>query len=196
MNEANNKPTSDSETGNSESIGRRNKLSGEDLPDSPRDEERLKPETATINLPDVKDIPGQEHIHVAPLGEMADTTISSDDEEGVGIFDDDNEEDETDILMGTEADVTVAEQKILAKTDEDMLTDDENMLRKAELDSTDLQEEPLNEGSLATDVSGGDLDTSGTDSDDPMERIGEEDEENNTYSLGSDSNDNVTEGTP
>ena len=34
-----------------------------------------------INLPDAEDIPGQEHITPAPLGELADTTASSDDEE-------------------------------------------------------------------------------------------------------------------
>ncbi|MBD0333434.1 MAG: hypothetical protein ICV66_12345 [Chitinophagaceae bacterium] len=56
-----------------------------DLPDEPKDEKRLKPEEAIIDLPDVKDIPGQEFVHVPPLGELADTTISSDDEEGLGI---------------------------------------------------------------------------------------------------------------
>lgn len=54
-----------------------------DLTDSPSDRERLKPEITTINLPDVDDIPGQENIHVPPLGELADTTISSDDEEDI-----------------------------------------------------------------------------------------------------------------
>jgi hypothetical protein len=49
---------------------------------------------------------------------------------------------------------------------------------------------------MGDDVSGGDLDTSGVDADDAMEAIGEEDEENNTYSLGSDENDNLNEGTP
>ena len=34
-----------------------------DLPDSPRDKEELKSEETTIDLPDVKDIPGQEFIH-------------------------------------------------------------------------------------------------------------------------------------
>lgn len=53
----------------------------DDLTDSPSDQERLKPEKATIDLPDVSDIPGQEHVHVPPIGELADTTISSDDEE-------------------------------------------------------------------------------------------------------------------
>lgn len=66
---------------------------GEDLPDNPQDKKKLEPETAIIDLPDVKDIPGQEHIRPAPLGELADTTISSADEEGVGLFDDDDDED-------------------------------------------------------------------------------------------------------
>jgi len=52
-----------------------------DLPDSPRDEERLKPDEAILDLPEVKDIPGQEHITVPPLGELGDVTASSDDEE-------------------------------------------------------------------------------------------------------------------
>ena len=59
-----------------------------DLQDSKRDQERLKPDEAIIDLPDVKDIPGQEHIHPPALGELADTTISSADEEGEGVFDD------------------------------------------------------------------------------------------------------------
>lgn len=63
-----------------------------DLPDSPRDEERLKPDQGTIDLPEVHDIPGQTHIKPAPLGELADTTISSADEEGEGLFDDDSAE--------------------------------------------------------------------------------------------------------
>ncbi|HEX6914062.1 MAG TPA: hypothetical protein VF145_02395 [Chitinophagaceae bacterium] len=63
-----------------------------DLQDSPRDEARLQPDEATIDLPDVKDIPGQEFVHPPSLGELADTTIASDDEEGVSIFGRDNEE--------------------------------------------------------------------------------------------------------
>ena len=55
----------------------------DDLTDSPSDQERLQPEKTTIDLPDVSDIPGQEHVHVPPIGELADTTISSDDEEDV-----------------------------------------------------------------------------------------------------------------
>lgn len=66
----------------------------DDLPDSERDQERLKPETTIINLPDVDDIPGQEHVHVPSLGELSDTTISSDDEEGSDVFGEKNTRDQ------------------------------------------------------------------------------------------------------
>ena len=58
----------------------------DDLKDSERDEARLQPDEATLDLPDVKDIPGQEHIHVPPLGELGDTTIASADEEADDLF--------------------------------------------------------------------------------------------------------------
>ncbi|RYE00619.1 MAG: hypothetical protein EOP50_03450 [Sphingobacteriales bacterium] len=61
---------------------------GSDVHDSPRDAEKLRPDEATIELPDVQDIPGQEFVHAPPLGELGDTTISSDDEEGKGLLDD------------------------------------------------------------------------------------------------------------
>jgi len=61
-------------------------------------------------------------------------------------------------------------------------------LRHAELDATDNEGDPLNEKSSANAISGSDLDTSGIDEDDPDEQIGEEDEENNPYSLGGDDN--------
>lgn len=176
-------------------ITRQNSLMAGDIHDSPEDEEKMKTETVIIDLPDVSDIPGQENIVVPVIGEMADTTISSDDEEGLGLFDDDEGDEDTDLVMGNEADVRSTERTLLKRADEDM-PDEDPLLRQAGLDNTDNEGELLNEGSLATDVSGGDLDTSGVDSDDKMEAIGEEDEENNDYSLGSDSNDNVTEGTP
>lgn len=158
-----------------------------DLEDSPRDRERLKPEEATLDLPDVKDIPGQEFIHPPSLGELADTTISSDDEEGVGLFDDD-EDDETIIQMGTENDIPKEDKELLRQSDERMATDEEERLRRASVDSTDNEGEPLNEKSDAR--SGRDLDTSGVEQDDRNEFIGEEDEENNTYSLGGDEREN------
>lgn len=45
----------------------------------------------TIDMPDVKDIPGQEHIHVPHLRGLNDITISSDDEEGKGIWEEEEE---------------------------------------------------------------------------------------------------------
>ncbi|MGI8635703.1 MAG: hypothetical protein ACR2KZ_09905 [Segetibacter sp.] len=176
--------------------GRRKTLLEEDIHDSPADEEKMKSEIVIIDLPDVSDIPGQENIVVPIIGEMADTTIASDDEEGVGLFDDDEGDEDTDLVMGNEADVSEAERTMLKRADEDMPDQDDPLLRLAELDKVDNEGDLLNEGSLATDVGGGDLDVSGADLDDDMEAIGEEDEENNDYSLGSDSNDNVTEGTP
>ena len=64
-----------------------------DLTDSKKDEQKLQPDEATINLPDVKDIPGQEYVHVPDIREMADTTSASDDEEGVGLFGDESSKD-------------------------------------------------------------------------------------------------------
>jgi hypothetical protein len=70
-----------------EDTGRKSAENNRDLQDSPRDEARLQPDEATLDLPDVKDIPGQEFIHPPAMGELADTTISSADEEGDGLFD-------------------------------------------------------------------------------------------------------------
>jgi hypothetical protein len=64
-----------------------------DLPDSRNDEQKLEERVSYIDLPEVRDIPGQEHIHAPRFGEMADTTISSDGEEGAGVFDDGHEDD-------------------------------------------------------------------------------------------------------
>ncbi len=155
-----------------------------DLQDSERDKERLQPDEATIDLPDVKDIPGQEFVHPPEIGAMADTTIASDDEEGVGIFEE--SEEDKDIMMNTEADITAEDKSLLQQTDERMPTEDEERLRRASLDNTDDDGDPLNERSMDNARTGSDLDTSGIDEDDRNEFIGEEDEENNTYSLGGD----------
>ena len=168
-----------------------------DLPDSPHDEERLQPEETIIELPDVKDIPGQEFVQAPPLGMMADTTISSDDEEGVGVFDDvdENEMEEPDYVMGTEADVPEEERKTLART-ECLHTQDNERLKRDSMDSKDFQGEPLNERSFGEEQSGQDLDIPGNTDETKTDALGQGDEENKHYSLGSAENDNVTEGTP
>jgi len=152
-----------------------------DLPDSARDQEELKNEEATIDLPDVKDIPGQEYVHVPNPGEYADTTISSADEEGENIWEDEEITEES-------SDVSRIEKKLLDDSANDMPTKDEQSLRRATLDSTDNEGVPLNEKTSSNAISGSDLDVPGAEDDDQNEDIGEEDEENNPYSLGGDDN--------
>ncbi|HEY1869408.1 MAG TPA: hypothetical protein VGG71_00050, partial [Chitinophagaceae bacterium] len=61
-------------------------------------------------------------------------------------------------------------------------------LRRASLDSTDSDGVPLNEKASSNAISGSDLDVPGANEDDLDEETGEEDEENNPYSLGGDDN--------
>ncbi len=197
-----------------------------DIKDSKRDEEKLKQDKATLDLPDVKDIPGQENVTAPDIKEMADTTISSDDEEGLGVLneednndvtserlgpaseidendlminededeaeeelDEENEAEEkdddlniTDDPVDPESDVTEDEKIALERSSIDVDTPDNEALYEAQPDDTDFDGEKLNEDS--DDVSGGDLDVPGAELDDDDEAIGEEDEENNDYSLG------------
>lgn len=89
------------------------------------------------------------------------------------------DKDNTDeIVMGTEADVTAEDLRLL---NGDSPT--------AELDNTDADGEPLNEVYDNTLQPGNDLDVPGSEADDANEAIGEEDEENNYYSLGGDKED-------
>lgn len=64
-----------------------------DLPDSLQDEKAMEEEEIIFDLPEVKDIPGQENIFPPKMGMFTDTTISSDGEEGKEIFDEDDNED-------------------------------------------------------------------------------------------------------
>ena len=145
----------------------------------------MEPDEATMNLPDVKDIPGQEFVHVPRMGELGDNTISSDDEEGRGVFDDDPADD-TLMSMGNESDVPREEKAALEGTEDVQNTSDDNDLRRTSLDTRDEEGARLNE---SFDRTGGDLDVPGAEQDDADEDIGEEDEENNPYSLGGDGKD-------
>jgi len=146
-----------------------------DLPESPEDKKQLQPDEATLDLPEVKDIPGQEHVRPFLPREMADTTISSSDEEGSGLLDIDE-----DILTDKATNVTNVEKDLLQRSSESMATADDEQLNIASLDDTDDDGTPLNE---KADLSGKDLDVPGSEQDDANEKIGEEDEENNSYSL-------------
>lgn len=159
-----------------------------DLTDPKRDQERLKPDEGTIELPDVKDIPGQEFVNAPPLGMMADTTISSADEEGEGLFEDD-EEDETDIVMGTEADIPKEDKIALERSETYMPTRDEDRLQQAHMDTTDFEGEELNEDSFGEDQSGRDLDIPANTDETRTDAMGQGDEENKHYSLGGDRQD-------
>lgn len=150
--------------------------------DSIHDRRELKKEDVDVSMPDSRDIPGQENFTPAPLGEMADTTISSDDEEGADIFEKNIDEE---IKQDPDSNVSSSEKKDLRRSANDMPGADEN-LRKAALDSTDEDGTPLNEDSFDKNVTGSDLDVPGAELDDNEEKIGEEDEENNDYSLGAD----------
>lgn len=163
-----------------------NRLEGQstipgDLPDSPEDLEKLKAEETTIDLPDVKDIPGQEFVNVPAIGEMADTTISSADEEGEGVFGDDKG---VDTAPGsTDFDVRPDELEALRDTTY-MPTRDEDRLRRARMDNVDFQGEPLNEGSFGEGqmLSGADLDIDTGGEETQTDALGQGDEENKLYS--------------
>ena len=157
-----------------------NKLSADF--DSKDDRDKMKPQSLEINIPDAKDIPGQENIVPPSAGEFADQTASSQRAEGDDLFD--NELDKA-IRNDPETNVTNQEREDLSRAANDMPGDDEG-LREAALDDTDEDGTLLNEEGLDRSVSGDDLDVPGSELDDADEKIGEEDEENNDYSLGGD----------
>ena len=78
-------------------------------------------------------------------------------------------------------DVTNQERNLLDESMENSSTDDNDNLRRSKIDDKDEDGTPLNEGG-GNHVSGDDLDIPGADLDDDDEAIGEEDEENNSYS--------------
>lgn len=148
-----------------------------------------------IQIPNSYDIPGQEHITPAPLGDLADTTASSADEEDIvnGTSLDERDDDGTQIVMGTDADVTAEDIRMLEAADQNMDTIDDENLQNAALDNVDDDGEELNEKSINTDMTGEDLDVPGSELDDNDENEGEEDEENNYYSLGGDNHETQEE---
>ena len=150
-----------------------------ELPDSPEDRRKMEPEDVTMDLPEVKDIPGQENIHPPDLKAFNDTTVSSADEEGKGIagFEDDIE------LVDNETNVSKEEAALLERTADSQAGPEDLAWQQSSVDNTDEDGELLNE---ETEYSGKDLDIPGAEDDDMNEEIGEEDEENNSYSLGAD----------
>ena len=78
--------------------------------------------------------------------------------------------------------ISPAERATLDDSIVNLQTTDNQQLKKASLDSTDEDGELLNENTYAQDYTGEDLDVPGAEEDDRDEVIGEEDEENNSYS--------------
>ncbi len=98
---------------------------------------------------------------------------------------DDNDDD-------PDAVVTEEERMLLDRAERGVdNSDDETAPMRAQLDETDEDGDPLNEASGREGYLGDDLVVPGSEQDDANENIGEEDEENNYYSLGSDDNDNL-----
>ena len=171
------------------------KTPAKDSTASKRKKDKLKEDSdAYIEIPDVSDIPGQEKITNAGVpGAMSDTTISSDDEEGIRdekdlLAEDDNVE----IVMGTEADVTEEDLALLGDKDQDMDMNDDELVRKEGLDDTDFDGDPLNEAAVDEASTGEDLDI--PDSGDEDARKEMDDEENDYYSLGGGDKDALNEG--
>ena len=144
-----------------------------DLSESADDKKHLQPDKGTLDLPDVKDIPGQEHIRPKLAGEIADAHIASKDEE----LDDLEIEDR--VIEPTDGNVSKEEKELLKRSSESMASKDDEKLRQSAVDDTDEDGEELNE---RAGLSGKDLDVPGSEDDDADEEIGEEDEENNLYS--------------
>jgi len=142
-----------------------------------------KKDKNTIDLPEVSDIPGQEHIRAPRLGELADTTASSDDEEGDDVL----EAGDDDLRLDGRSNVSKEEKVMLGSIDRRRADSEDESLRTGLLDSTDEDGTPLNEKSFGNerndDLSADDLDVP-RESDDDID----EDEENEDYSL-SDNND-------
>ncbi|AYB35758.1 hypothetical protein D4L85_29315 [Chryseolinea soli] len=75
----------------------------------------------------------------------------------------------------------------------DVTKDDLQALGDTELESDEGDDELLKKRIYPVDFSGEDLDIPGVEDDDASERIGSEDEENNSYSLGGDDHEDLEE---
>ena len=152
----------------------------------------LKKDKLSIDMPEVRDIPGQEHIRPPRIGEMADETASSADEEGDQTLRPMEGGESDELTLDGPNNVSSEERALLGAADGE--AGDDTVLRSGLLDSTDGAGTPLNEKSFGEgrndDLSADDLDIPGADADDADEALGEEDEENNDYSI-SDNNDDT-----
>ena len=73
-----------------------------------------KKEKNTIDMPEVSDIPGQEHVRPPRLGELADETASSADEEGDDVLGPLDRDEDSDVRMDRRSNVSREERADLA----------------------------------------------------------------------------------
>jgi hypothetical protein len=142
-----------------------------------------------LSVANAYDLPGQEH--VKPLHHSTAPVPDSEERDRAEGIDDSDED--VHIVMGTDADVTAEDLRLLQESAQNMNTTDSGNLLGSALDDVDFDGDPLSEDSIDTDMTGEDLDVPGSEEDDADELIGEEDEENNYYSLGGDNHEGQEE---
>lgn len=94
----------------------------------------------------------------------------------------DNANKKPDLDDSSKSDVTPLERKIIDDSMVNQPSQDNENLKDAQLEIRDNDGTLLNENEEGRNISGDDLDVPGASLDDENEAIGEEDEENNSYS--------------
>jgi hypothetical protein len=88
---------------------------------------------------------------------------------------------------------TTGENDTSQTTESDLTRDDLEALGPVDLSMDGGEDEQLKQRTHPVDFSGEDLDIPGVELDDDNERIGSEDEENNSWSIGGDDHENLEE---
>jgi hypothetical protein len=130
----------------------------DDIQDSPEDQEKLKSEEVTLDLPELKDIPGASRSGKNASLLPGDTTISSADEEADDLFDDDDDLTEEN-NMRDDSNVSPVEKKLL-RDSLDPSYDTDLPVHSISLDRKDNEGVLLNESGMDRDLFGEDLDDS------------------------------------
>jgi hypothetical protein len=127
----------------------------EDIADSPEDEEKLKSDQALMDLPEIKDIPGASRSGKNASLLPGATTISSADEEGGDLLEDDELSEYNESL--DDGNVSQLEKKLLRDSFDPSYNID-LPVDSISLDDKDNEGESLEEEGQAKDLFGKDLD--------------------------------------
>ena len=125
----------------------------DDIKDSAEDKKQLRGDQGTLDLPDVNDIPGQKNNSQSATTASSDTSISSSDEEGYDVLDE-NEN----IVTDKKTNVSSIERKMLDDAFDPVSSEDEP-IDELTLDNKDNEGDALNEKSMDKHLFGDDLDT-------------------------------------